>query len=173
MKWVLVIIIFLTLPMASSTGEKALEIAKERIIQKEKIVYKEREYAHEYVKNLDNLYKNIINRVEAHFHGYYYTRIPGHEKRSQHYEFKAVDFDFDLVRGHSNVDLYRFIRDSLDFDQLIIYHRGKHMSHVHASYDEGRNRYEIKKCYRWKGKKWYKLLGYGHKLNSDSTGSDM
>lgn len=126
--------------------------------EKEKIIYKEREYAHESVKALDQLYANIINPVVRRFGGIFITSIYRCDKNSQHFKNEACDLDFDLVDSASNDDVFRFIRDSLVYDQLIRYNRGNHMSHIHVSYREGNNRNEALRCYRWKGKRWFKRL---------------
>lgn len=75
---------------------------------------------------------------------------------SQHILWQAVDID-DYKRDYTNRDLFEFVRDSLSYDQLIRYNRGKEMSHIHVSYRQN-NRNEVLRCYRWNKKKWYKKL---------------
>lgn len=148
--WILIII---TPLLVTFSGVVEKPIVYEPIIQ---VV--EKEYAHESVKALDELYANIINPVVRRFGGIFITSIYRCDKNSQHYKNEALYMDFDLVDGASNNDLFEFIRDSLAYDQLIIYHRGKHMSHVHASFRKDNNRFEILRAYRWKGRVWYKRL---------------
>jgi len=101
---------------------------------------------------------NILDPLEKKFGKLYITSLfRAWPKNSQHTAWKAANID-DWGRDYSNRDIYNFARDSLSFDQLIIYHQGKRMSHVHFSYSEGENRNEILRCYRWEGAKWYKKL---------------
>lgn len=90
------------------------------------------------------LFENVVEKLYALFgdkliitSGY---RSPdlneaiGGAKRSQHSKGQAIDIE---VKGMSNYDLACWIRDNLDFDQLILefYESGKPMSGwVHVSY---------------------------------------
>ena len=131
------------LPIISSTeeGEQAINLT----------------YADEKVQRLDDLFRYVLNPLEKKFGAYYISSLHRNGK-TQHSGFTAVDLDFDLVPGVTNSDAYNYIRDTLNYDQLIIYHRGKHMSHIHISFVKENNRKEVLRCYRWKGRTWYKHL---------------
>lgn len=156
MKWLSGFLILISVWIISSSP-----MQKENIVYKEKIVtdtiYKN-QFANRNVENLNDLYENIINPIEKKFGAVFISSLFRCDKNSQHNSLQAADLDFDLVSGGTNVSLYHYIRDSLCFDQLIIYYSGKHMSHVHVSFSKERNRKEVLRCYRWKGKRWYKRI---------------
>jgi hypothetical protein len=68
--------------------------------------------------------------------------------------------DIDDTLGYmSNADMFNFIKDNLDFDQLIWeYGDDDNPSWVHVSYKERENRNQILKCKRVKGKTVYSLF---------------
>lgn len=134
MKWILLII---TLGLVSYGS-----VDKESIHEKVTYIEKPIKYAHESVEALDKLYFNIINPVIRHFGKVFISDLYRCDYRSQHYKHQAVDFDFDLVDSASNRDLYEFVRDSLDYDQLIIYTSISKPSHVHVSWKPKGNRAE-------------------------------
>lgn len=67
-------------------------------------------------------------------------------KTSQHLTGEAVDIE---IRGFSNLELAKFIRDNFEFDQLILEHadnlaHDKNSGWVHVSYKKnGNNRKEV------------------------------
>ncbi|WP_183560701.1 D-Ala-D-Ala carboxypeptidase family metallohydrolase [Mucilaginibacter sp. SP1R1] len=63
---------------------------------------------------------------------------------SQHVYGQAIDMDGDVFGSPSNKAIFEFIRDTLDFDQLIVegIHDGK-MDWVHCSYKNAGNRNQI------------------------------
>ena len=76
---------------------------------------------------------------------------------SQHCKGQALDIDGDKT-GVSNRELFHFIRENLDFDQLIWeYGNDIEPDWVHVSYKEGANRGEVLKVKRVKGKSIYTL----------------
>ncbi len=145
MRWLIVLILFAgaTLP--------------ERLITKT-VEVQVKTYAHESVKALDQLYDNIVNPIIREFGEIFISDIYRCNRYSQHYKHQAIDFDFDLVDSASNLDLFEFIRDNLIYDQMIVYYRGKNMSHVHVSWTPNKNRCQTLRAYRWKGKVSYKKL---------------
>lgn len=147
-KWILIIITPLFVTFSGITE-------KETVVRTE--IY-QLEFAHENVKAYNDLHLNIIDPIVGKFGGIFISSLYRCDKKSQHYKLQAIDLDFDLVDSASNRDVFEFIRDSLAFDQLIVYYRGSHMSHVHVSFVEGANRCEVLRCYRWKGRSWYKRL---------------
>jgi zinc D-Ala-D-Ala carboxypeptidase len=76
---------------------------------------------------------------------------------SQHCEGKAIDIDMDgSASGVSNADVFNYIKDNLVFDQLIWEFGGnKNPDWVHVSYNEGKNRKQILKAEKVKGKTIY------------------
>ena len=83
----------------------------------------------------------------------------GGSSKSQHCEGRAIDID-DTFRKASNADMYNYIKDHLEFDQLIWeFGDNKNPDWVHVSYvspEENRNR--CLKAYRDKGKTKYKVI---------------
>jgi zinc D-Ala-D-Ala carboxypeptidase len=71
--------------------------------------------------------------------------IPGSSKTSQHMKGEAIDIDCDTFNYGTNVDVFHFIREQLDFDQLI----GEYpnvdgdFAWVHVSKTLGKNRGEV------------------------------
>lgn len=74
--------------------------------------------------------------------------------KSQHTLGMAIDLD----SPNDNRAIYEYIRDSLDFDQLIIYRNVNHPSHIHCSFNPEGNRKDVKRAYRWKGRWYYRKI---------------
>jgi len=68
----------------------------------------------------------------------------GGSKTSQHMEGKAMDIDGDLS-GIDNREIYKFIKENLEFDQIIIENADKNgkPAWIHVSYSEGNNRKQV------------------------------
>ena len=83
----------------------------------------------------------------------------GGSSKSQHCYGQAIDID-DTFHKASNADMYNYIKDHLEFDQLIWeFGDNKNPDWVHVSYvspEENRNR--CLKAYRDKGKTKYKVI---------------
>lgn len=79
----------------------------------------------------------------------------GGSLKSQHMTASAVDFE---IPGISNLEVAEWIRDNLEFDQLILeFYNGQPSSGwVHCSYAKGKNR---NKCLRFDGKEYIGGLG--------------
>ena len=70
---------------------------------------------------------------------------------------QALDLDADVYGRVTNAEIFKFIRDNLDFDQLIWeYGTDDNPSWVHVSFVEGKNRGRVLTCY---GKSQYKIYG--------------
>jgi len=161
--WILVI--SLLLPIASSTEEKngcgpgTFKKPQWRIEQeKREVTEKKKDFAHYNVKRLNDLYTYILNPLEKKFGAYYISSLYREHDKGHHGKMCAVDLDFDMVRGVTNADAWTFIRDSLPYTQLIQYHRGKHLSHIHVGLLIEDLKKEVLRCYRWKGRASYKKL---------------
>ena len=65
-------------------------------------------------------------------------------KTSQHSKGEALDLDADVFGGFSNAELFNYIKDSLDFDQLIWeFGNNNNPAWVHCSYKTRGNRNEV------------------------------
>lgn len=89
----------------------------------------------------------------------------GGSKTSDHPTGRAIDVDADVYGGVTNREIFYFIKDNLEFDQLIWeYGDNEDPAYVHASYRRGNNRQQVLRAIRvvdWKktvlaGKKRYK-----------------
>lgn len=80
----------------------------------------------------------------------------GGSKTSSHPRGEALDMDGDVYGSPSNVQIFEYIRDNLQFDQLIIegIFDGK-IAWVHCSYKETGNRNNILFMYKKNGKTIY------------------
>jgi zinc D-Ala-D-Ala carboxypeptidase len=75
---------------------------------------------------------------------------------SQHCEGKAADIDMDGMSGKTNREIFDYIKDNLDFDQLI-YEFGDNNKPdwVHVSYNAGKNRKQILRALKTNGRTAY------------------
>ena len=71
---------------------------------------------------------------------------------SQHCEGKAADIDMDGMSGKTNREIFDYIKDNLDFDQLI---NEFNYSWVHVSYNAGKNRKQVLDALKDKGRTVY------------------
>ena len=80
----------------------------------------------------------------------------GGSTRSQHCQGRAIDID-DIYGHKTNKEMFEFIRDNLDFDQLIYeFGNEENPDWVHVSYvSEEKNRNRILKAVRDEGKTKY------------------
>jgi hypothetical protein len=76
---------------------------------------------------------------------------------SQHCKGEAIDIDMDgSSSGVTNADVYNFIKDNLNFDQLIWeFGTDKNPDWVHVSYTKDKNRKQKLKAVRSNGKTSY------------------
>lgn len=79
-------------------------------------------------------------------------------RRSQHCHGQALDIDADVYGRITNAEIFHYIKDHLDFDQLIWeFGNEETPDWVHVSYvDDGTNRGEILIAYRENGRTRYK-----------------
>lgn len=85
------------------------------------------------------------------------NRKIGGSPTSQHSKGRALDLDADVFGGVTNQEIFEFIRDNLDFDQLIHeFGREDNPSWVHVSYrNDGKNRKQILRAEKVGGKTRY------------------
>jgi len=77
--------------------------------------------------------------------------------RSQHCHGQALDIDADVFGGVTNKEIFEFVKNSLDFDQLIWeFGDDENPDWVHVSYTNDVNRGEVLKAYREGGRTKYK-----------------
>ena len=75
---------------------------------------------------------------------------------SQHCEGKAADIDMDGMTGKSNTEVFNFIKNTLDFDQLIWeFGNDNKPDWVHVSYNAGKNRKQVLKALKVNNKTVY------------------
>jgi len=75
---------------------------------------------------------------------------------SQHCSGQAMDIDMSGAKGISNKDIFNYIKDNLDFDQLIWeFGNSKEPDWVHVSYTNVKNRKQVLKAKKTNGKTHY------------------
>jgi hypothetical protein len=68
----------------------------------------------------------------------------GGSTTSQHCSGEAMDIDADVYGGMTNAEMFHFIKDNLDFDQLIWeFGTDSNPDWVHVSFRKGNNRKNI------------------------------
>ena len=83
----------------------------------------------------------------------------GGSSRSQHCNGQAIDID-DVYGHKTNAEMYHWIKDNLDFDQVIWeFGTDKNPAWVHVSYvDADKNRNRCLKAYKEDGKTKYMVI---------------
>jgi zinc D-Ala-D-Ala carboxypeptidase len=82
----------------------------------------------------------------------------GGSKKSQHSKGEALDLDAQVYGGFTNAELFHYIKDNLDFDQLIWeFGNDQEPDWIHCSYTTN-NRGEVLRAYRHNGKTRYGKL---------------
>jgi len=123
------------------------------------------------IENLRQVAERIFQPCREHFGSPLYVssgyrspelnRAIGGSKRSQHMEGRALDLDADVFGGFSNAELFHYIKDNLEFDQMVWeFGDGDNPSWVHVSYvHDGPNRGRCLEAYRDSdGKTAYKVI---------------
>lgn len=126
------------------------------------------------LKNMKLVAEKIFQPVREHFGVRIYissffrseevNKKTGGSKKSQHVQGKAIDMDADVFGEITNADIFKYIKNNLEFDQLIWeFGDDYNPDWVHVSYNEGKNRKNILVAYkeedaagkkRTKYKKW-------------------
>jgi len=98
-------------------------------------------------------------KINSFFRSAELNKAIGGSSRSQHCEGRAIDID-DTYGHKTNAEMYEYIKDNLDFDQMIWeFGNDENPDWVHVSYcstDENRKR--CLKAYRENGKTKYKVI---------------
>ena len=123
------------------------------------------------VENLRQIAERVFQPCRDHFGSPLYVssgyrspelnRAIGGSKRSQHMQGRALDLDADVFGGFSNAELFHYIKDNLEFDQMVWeFGDGDNPSWVHVSYvHDGPNRKRCLEAYRdTDGKTAYKVI---------------
>mgnify|MGYP003644846382 CR=1 FL=1 len=108
---------------------------------------------------LRNFYNSPIY-VSSGYRGADLNKAIGGSRNSQHCKGEALDLDADVFGNVKNSELFYYIKNHLDFDQLIWeFGTDTEPSWVHVSYTKQRtNRNMILKAYKVNGKTHYKNI---------------
>ena len=118
--------------------------------------------------NMVELAQNIFEPLRLHVGGPIkinsFYRSPelnkaiGGSSKSQHCNGQAIDID-DTFGRMTNAEMYKFVKDNLDFDQMIWeFGDDKNPNWVHISYVGKKNRNRCLKAYKEKGKTKYMVI---------------
>jgi zinc D-Ala-D-Ala carboxypeptidase len=82
--------------------------------------------------------------------------IAGAASNSQHCKGEALDLDNDAVEYPTNKDIFNYIKNHLDFDQLIWeFGDNQNPAWVHVSYNKDKNRKQVLRALKVNGKTIY------------------
>jgi zinc D-Ala-D-Ala carboxypeptidase len=122
----------------------------------------------EHLENFKKLAEKVFEPIRTHFavpihisSGYRSKELNaaiGGSLTSQHCSGEAIDIDMDgSASGVSNADVFKYIKDNLEFDQLIWeFGTDKNPDWVHVSYEtSGKQRKQILKAVKSGGKTVY------------------
>ena len=121
----------------------------------------------EHLENFKILAENVFEKIRTYFgipihisSSYRSKELNdaiGGSQTSQHSKGQAIDIDMDgSSSGVTNADVYNYIEENLDFDQLIWeFGTDKNPDWVHVSYTNGKNRKQKLKAVRTNGKTSY------------------
>jgi hypothetical protein len=98
-------------------------------------------------------------KINSFFRSPELNRAIGGSKSSQHCKGQAMDLD-DVYGHKTNAEMYMYIKENLDFDQLIWeFGDDKNPNWVHVSYvDAQKNRNRCLKAYKDNGKTKYAVI---------------
>lgn len=103
----------------------------------------------EHLENIKILCERVLEPIRMKFgpinlSSGYRSKVLNHyisgSLKSQHCEGKAADIDMDGMGSVTNKEIFEYIKNNLEFDQLI---NEFNYSWVHVSYDLGKNRKQI------------------------------
>jgi len=116
----------------------------------------------EHLINLHSIAKHIFEPIRVHF-GVPIGVISGYRsealnkavkgsKTSDHCKGKALDLDADMFGKLKNIDIFNYIKDNLEFKQLI-YEYGTDIepAWVHVSFDPENNKKQVLRIVKGKG----------------------
>lgn len=119
----------------------------------------------EHLANLKTLCEKVLEPIRMKFgplnisSGYRSKTLNhfiGGSLSSQHCEGKAADIDQDGMGDANNTEIFNFIKDSLDFDQLIWeFGDNNKPDWVHVSYNGSKNRKQVLRALKTNGRTAY------------------
>jgi hypothetical protein len=121
----------------------------------------------EHLENLKVICEDVFDKVREHFgvpifisSGYRSAALNksiGGSATSDHNNGKALDLDQDgHGNGVTNMDVFKYIKDNLEFDQLIFeFGTDKNPDWVHVGYRKGANRKQVLRAIKEGGKTKY------------------
>jgi hypothetical protein len=119
----------------------------------------------EHLENLKVLCEKVLEPIRTKFgplniSSGYRSKVLNHyiggSLSSQHCEGKAADIDQDGMGGASNTEIFNYIKDNLDFDQMIWeFGDNNKPDWVHVSYNEVKNRKQVLRALKVNGKTAY------------------
>jgi hypothetical protein len=119
----------------------------------------------EHLQNLINLCEKVLEPIRIKFgpinisSGYRSKALNhyiGGSLNSQHCEAKAADIDQDGMGGASNTEIFNYIKDNLEFDQIIWeFGDNNKPDWVHVSYNGAKNRKQVLRALKVNGKTAY------------------
>jgi hypothetical protein len=122
----------------------------------------------EHLENLKAIAENVFQPLRNHFgkpiavtSGYRSQALNdliGGSSSSQHSKGEALDLDADVFGGLENYQIFNYIKDHLDYDQLIWeFGTEENPAWVHVSFKrDGRNRREVLTAVKQNGQTTYK-----------------
>ena len=122
------------------------------------------------INNLRAVAENVFQPVRDHFgvpigvsSGYRskaLNKAIGGSKYSQHMIGEALDIDADIYGGVTNAEIFNYIKNNLEWDQMIWeFGDDDEPNWIHVSYKEaGRNRKQLKRAYRDEKGVYYKVI---------------
>lgn len=120
----------------------------------------------EHLQNLKELAESVFQPIREHFgvplavsSGYRSEALNqriGGSRSSQHMQGKAVDLDAHIFGGVTNREVFDYIKNNLEFDQLIFeFGTEQEPDWVHVSYNKGDNRKQVLRAVRVNGRTKY------------------
>jgi zinc D-Ala-D-Ala carboxypeptidase len=120
----------------------------------------------EQLNNMQNVAERVFQPIREHFNVPIYissffrsealNKAIGGSKTSQHCKGEAMDLDADVFGGITNAQIFNYIKDNLEFDQLIWeFGTDKNPGWVHVSYSQYQSRHKILKAIKNNGKTIY------------------
>jgi len=120
----------------------------------------------EQLSSMKDLAERVFQPIREHFNVPIYissffrsealNKSIGGSKTSQHCKGEAMDLDGDAFSGVTNAQIFNYIKDNLEFDQLIWeFGTDKNPNWVHVSYSKNKNRGKVLKAVKSGGKTIY------------------
>ena len=124
----------------------------------------------EQFSNMVYVAENVFQPIREHFGTPIYVssffRSEGLNKaikgsiNSTHKKGEAMDLDADVYGGVTNAQIFNYIKDNLEFDQLIWeFGTDEEPAWVHVSLSKRNNRNQILRAYKVDGKTKYEIYG--------------